>query len=584
MLRTISTSLLALGVAAALQAQSPCFITPVGTDLLLGDDTTAQGLPLGFTFTYAGVPYTDVCVCSNGYIWFGATSIAGGDFSPTEAELLSGAPRFCPMWTDMNPSLPGSGHVYFDNSTPGQAVITYNGVYAFGSTNPCTMQIVLDSTNSIRVSYGASMYSATGQASAILGASPGAGALSNPVSFATRPVSILSDNFAEVIPATAGVPLPYANDSFLFLPSNPGYTVADSGCTPNQLPAPARWDLVGDGCPARTGPSLYETFTVNNPADLSGLDLSFLPAGGNDYLALPGLSPVYFTAYANNLLAGDDVAIPVTLPFSFPFNGGLETQIHVSSNGFVTIGATNPGSGCCTGSVATMLSGPPRISGYWEDLNPAAAGAVYADLDPATGEFVVSWAGVVEYGQTVPHDFQIALSPSGQFTIRWLSVTQGNGTFLSGYSQGGNTPDTGSTDLSAVNGRSVTSTVVLPLTLAPTAGNFPQVGGTASLDVGNVQALPNGVFSILLISSEAPGGIPLDALGLTGCTAYVNLPEFLSVFALTLGAPTANYSLPIPLDPALYNASFMTQAVSDDLNANAFGYRLSNGVRMNLGL
>ena len=101
-----------LAAPAALQAQD-CFNLNLGTNLGLIDDSTAQGLSLGFTFNFGGVAYTDICVCSNGFIWLGPTSVAGGDYTPTEAELLSGAPRICPLWTDFNPSAVGSGKVYY---------------------------------------------------------------------------------------------------------------------------------------------------------------------------------------------------------------------------------------------------------------------------------------------------------------------------------------------------------------------------------------------------------------------------------------------------------------------------------------
>src|SRR5205823_6305833 len=47
-------------LAAALPAQSPCFELNLGTDLQLSDDSTAQGLQLGFTFNFSTVGYTAV--------------------------------------------------------------------------------------------------------------------------------------------------------------------------------------------------------------------------------------------------------------------------------------------------------------------------------------------------------------------------------------------------------------------------------------------------------------------------------------------------------------------------------------------
>jgi hypothetical protein len=580
MLRKVTASLLALGVAAAVSAQGPCFDLALGTNLALTDDSNSAALPLGFSFTYNGVTYTDICVCSNGYIWLGPVAGAA-DFSPTEAELLAQAPRICPMWTDLNPGAAGSGQVYFDASVPGVAKITWAGVFRFGSTDQNSMQVVLDASSSVTVTYGP----CTTAANPIVGASPGVGSISNPVSLATRPVVITQNNFAQVITAAAGTPFVYSNTKMLWSPTSPGYLISDVSCTPNSLPVPATSQSVGIGCPAPAGPSLYETFGAANAADLSGLNLTLLPSGTTDYIALPNLSPAWFSGFTATLGAGDDTTHLVTLPFSFPYNGGVETQIYVSSNGFFTLGATNPGSGCCTGNVTTMLAGSPRLSGWWEDLDASAGGAVYADLDALTGEFVVTWNAVPEYlAPANVNSFQIALSPSGSMTWRWQTVVGTGGPYLAGYSKGGNSADPGVANLSAVNGATISTTVVRPLTIAAATGSRPQLGGTFTVNASNIQSLPNGVFSILLISTEIPGGLPLDVLGLTGCTAYVQLPEVASFFNLTLGAATTSWSTPLPLDNSLFGLSLMSQAISDDLTANAFGYRVSNGLRWNFGL
>jgi len=580
MLRKVTATILALSVAAAVSAQSPCFDLSLGTNLALTDDSNSAALPLGFSFTYNGVTYTDICVCSNGYIWLGPVAGAA-DFSPTEAELLAQAPRICPMWTDLNPGAAGSGKVYYDASVPGIAKITWAGVFRFGSTDQNSMQVVIDASSSVTVTYGA----CTTAANPIVGASPGVGSVSNPVSLATRPLVITQNNFAQVITAAAGTPFVYSNTKMLWSPTSPGYLISDVSCTPNSLPVPATSQSVGIGCPAPAGPSLYETFSATNVPDLSGRDLTLLPSGSTDYIAIPGISPAWFSGFTANLAAGDDTTHLVTLPFAFPYNGGTQTQIYVSSNGFLTLGATNPGSGCCSGSVTTMLAGSPRLSGWWEDLDASAGGGVFADLDALTGEFVVTWNAVPEY--LTPgniNTFQIALSPSGSMTLRWQTVGGTGGPYLAGFSKGGNSADPGAANLSAVNGASVSGTVVRPLTIAAATGSRPQLGGTFTVNASNIQSLPNGVFSILLISTEIPGGLPLDVLGLTGCTAYVQLPEIASFFNLTLGAATTSWSTPLPLDNSLFGLSLMSQAISDDLTANAFGYRVSNGLRWNFGL
>ncbi len=584
MLRTTLACLVAATLAAPATSQSPCFDLVLGTNLNLGDDTTAQGLPLGFTFTYAGVAYTDICVCSNGYIWFGATSVPGGDFSPSEAELLAGAPRLCPMWNDFNPSIPGSGQVWFNNTNPGVATVTWAGVFSFGTTTPSSMQVTFAADNSITITYG-SIVPPAGQPVAILGASPGGGAASNPVSFATLPLTITGDTFAEAIPSPAGTPLPYAGQKILFTATSPGFVASDIACTPNTLPGPAAALPVGIGCPSPGGPSLYETFSPANPnVDLSGLDLSLEPTGPDSYLAQPGLSSTWFAGFTNNLGAGDDTATAVTLPFAFPYNGASVATIYVSSNGFLTLGDANPGSGCCAGSAPQLFNGPPRVAGWWKDLNPAASGGVYADLDALSGDFVVTWDSVPEFGTASANTFQIALSPTGRITTRWQSVARVSGTFLAGYSPGNGVAPLPPTDLSTVTATPVGNSIVLPLAQAPLGDSRPVVGSTFNIGVDNIALFPNGVLTMLFISTELPGGLPLDSLGLTGCTAYVALPELTTRTNVTVAQLSTFFSIGIPADPSLYGVELMSQAASDDATANAFGFRLSNGLLWQLGL
>ena len=581
MLRSLLSSALAASFAASLLAQSPCFDTNFGPSLALGDDQVTAPLPLGFSFTYNGVVHSSISVCANGYLVLGSTNVAtlnGGDYSPTLAEMATGGARICPYWNDFNPTIAGSGQVYFDNSTPGVARVSWIRVYTYGTTLPGTMQISLFANNTFTVAYGTLGTTSTFQANtAIIGASPGVATPT--VNFATRPLNIATNAFAQVITCAPGQLLPYANSKWLFTPTNPGYVVTDVTCTSNV----ATSTVVGAGCPAAASPTLYEQFSANNAPDLSGLNLSFLPSG-NDYIALPGLSPVWFAGAGTPLLALDDSSHLVPLPFAFPFNGANETSIYVSSNGFLTIGGTDPGDGCCTGDPAVLVSGPARIAAWWEDLDPTSGGTVEHALDAGTGEFVISWRNVPEYGAATPINVQIALSPTGQFTIRWQNVSLNTGFFLAGYSRGGNVQNSGAADLSTVNGLTVPGTQVFPLTLSVPTGSVPTIGSNYTLDTNNIASLPNGVFSILLISNELPGGFPLDGFGLTGCTAYIALPELLSYFNLTLGAPTTTYLIAIPNTPAFVGVQLMSQAISDDLTANAFGYRVSNGVRWTIGI
>jgi hypothetical protein len=584
MIRSLTLALLSAAIAAPALSQTPCFNTSLGTNLALGDDDTAQGLSLGFPFTYDGVAYTQICVCSNGYIWLGATSVAGGDFSPTEAELRNGAPRICPLWSDYNPAAQGSGQIYFDNSTPGFARITWAGVFAYGSTIPNDMQVTLDASSNITVSYGTITAPGSG-GSVIIGASAGGGATTTSASFATRPTFIPSNNFAEELLLNGNAPMPYGNARIQWTSAGSGYAITDVACVPTQLPHPARAATFGSGCPSGS-PSLYELFGPVFAADLSGRTLTFAPAGSLNYAVTQGASSAWFSGFSNVLPLGDDQTAPVNLPFAFPWNGIQINRIQVCSNGFLTLGNANPGAPF-NPSVTAMLSGPARMSGFWGDLNPpasSAGGGVFADVDAATGDFVVTWNAVPEYGTTNFNSFQIALRPTGGFAIRWQAVQATANLFLAGYSRGGGSPLTPPTDISEVTTSSVSNVIQNPMTLAPAAASLPSVGATFTQDAGGIPAFPNGVVSILFTGVEAVTPVPLGGAGLPGCTAYLQVPELFSTLQLTLGVPTTSFSYSIPNDPLLIGAEFVSQAITDDVAANAFGFRVSNGVRWMIGL
>jgi hypothetical protein len=109
------------------------------------------------------------------------------------------------------------------------------------------------------------------------------------------------------------------------------------------------------------------------------------------------------------------------------------------------------------------------------------------------------------------------------------------------------------------------------------------LGSTFALTASGIAPLPNGAITILLLGTEIPP-VPLDMLGLAGCSAHLALPEIASFLNASMGNPTTSWSLALPLDQSAYGMSLMAQAVSSDLAANSFGFRVSNGLRWTFGL
>ena len=68
--------------------------------------------------------------------------------------------------------------------------------------------------------------------------------------------------------------------------------------------------------------------------------------------------------------------IQATLPWAFPYQGGgLTNTLWVCSNGWVSLQATT--STDSSETVAELLSGPTRVFGMWDDLDPSPSSSRY---------------------------------------------------------------------------------------------------------------------------------------------------------------------------------------------------------------
>jgi hypothetical protein len=166
------------------------------------------------------------------------------------------------------------------------------------------------------------------------------------------------------------------------------------------------------------------------------------------YVAIPAVagSPVTADIYINfdpsGLVLGDDDAVQVSLPFSFPFCGTGYTAAWVGSNGFVTfgIGDANP-----SASGNALRIGAPRICGLWGDLDPTTGGVITAK--EVGGNFQVTFINVPEFYFGGLNSFTITLRPDGTHRVDYGSLGALLDT-VAGRSPGGGAPDPGMTDLS----------------------------------------------------------------------------------------------------------------------------------------
>ncbi|MEA4883951.1 MAG: PKD domain-containing protein [Clostridia bacterium] len=112
-------------------------ISAVGTEITLSDDGS-QLVDLPFTFPFYGQPKTQVRICSNGYLTFGAS---GSSWS-NAAIPSSAAPNdlLAVFWDDLNPS--AGGHVYYLADDEG-FIVQWDSIPRLGSGGPYTFQAIL---------------------------------------------------------------------------------------------------------------------------------------------------------------------------------------------------------------------------------------------------------------------------------------------------------------------------------------------------------------------------------------------------------------------------------------------------------
>ncbi len=460
-----------------------------GDPLPVGDDGSVE-LFMPFTFEICGQPFNSLFVNGNGNLTFGAPN---GDFSESIVEFLSGPPRIAGLWDDLNP---GAGGTVFFQQTSNTFTVTYQNVPEFIATGANTFSIKLQkSSNHVDVTYGA-LTATDGLAGVSCGVAITSGferpenltqnngrknlkqqpavfelfGPGNLLDLAGRTVKYnakasFDDDFEhndslsqarhislpfhteEVRDFTDIAPLGDDVDFFEFdldageflavevvrggIDSVIGIFDADTG---DLL---ALDDDGGDGLLSRLLVQAPEDFHLA-VAVSTFPDLDFSGDGGES-----GRYVLQITKYEGTLVAaGDDTSTPVSLDFTFPFQGSNWTSLFLNSNGNLTFGA---GSTDFSPSVAEFLAGPPRIAPRWDDLD-AGDGLVIAspdDDDKITFHFV----SVPEFFSTSPNYFSVELDEDGDFKFDYLATSRTDG--LTGVTEGGGAADPGETNLSA---------------------------------------------------------------------------------------------------------------------------------------
>lgn len=127
----------------------------------LADDVMLTSIPIGFSFSFCGVTYTNVSACSNGWISLSnasATAAVGRNNTTANATTI-GAGFLFAFWDDLNGA--GDGAYYQTSGTSPNRVFTFEFANwgSFTGSGNCNMQVKLyENGNVIEYWYGTSTY------------------------------------------------------------------------------------------------------------------------------------------------------------------------------------------------------------------------------------------------------------------------------------------------------------------------------------------------------------------------------------------------------------------------------------------
>ena len=503
-------------------------VVPAGATQLvgIGDDASVDSATVGGTL--------GVFIGSNGWLATGAGNST--QWVPTPSLFLNNPNTAVTSWTDLQPNAAGSGGIWYSESGT-VATVTYDGVYGWGSTGLNTFSIEYDTaTGTFAMEWAA------------IG-------LANPedllIGFGLGGTSI-----------------------------NPGPTNI-SAAVPFSitLPAVAAVSSTGAGCGAGLVYGSFYEVSAPGAQDLAGMIMTGTWNG---------------TSYDVTVAAGQGISVP---PGSAELLGlGDNTQFDLStiggtlglyagSNGWLATGNGNNPSG--VPSVSVFLNNPSTGVYAWTDLQPDAVGSgqVYYDETGTVGR--LTYDGVYGRGTTDPNDLQISYdTATGDFAIEFGAIAATNPEAqLVGYSAAGSYADPGATDISAAP-FAVYGSDVLDLQLDPLGAPIQGVSAVA-FDVAT-NNIPSGITSHIGIVGLSVPGLPLDAIGMTGC--FLNSALDFVTLDIGVGANGSHTWNVLTIPPVSFGVlngfRFHAQAVVFGVPNNSFlglGAISSNGLTCTIG-
>jgi hypothetical protein len=151
-----------------------------------------------------------------------------------------------------------------------------------------------------------------------------------------------------------------------------------------------------------------------NSYDMQSTGVRFT-RNGSSY-ALSKIDGTFRSALGSRVVLGDDDSAAVAIPFSFPFYGAAQTAAFINSDGNITFGEEDKTS--TDRNLARMLSGPPRVSPFFADLDPTmGSGRIF--VNAAADQYTVTWCSVRGFDSTHTTTVQATLLPDGSVELKY---------------------------------------------------------------------------------------------------------------------------------------------------------------------
>lgn len=335
----------------------------------------------------------------------------------------------------------------------------------------------------------------------------------------------VSDNFGTTVPGT----ISFTGLNAVFTPNAPlvinrTYTVTLSGAIESK-----------DGQGLKPLTWTFNTSTDTTPLQLSSHHVTDNGAysGAGNIFAYEDIS----TTGANSGVTGDDSSGSIPIGFTFSFYGTNYSSAYVSTNGFLTFGASNS---TYSNYQFPSNDGIPRIAAWFDDLYiDGPAKIVYEVKGVAPNRrLIVQWNQVRHFSGSTRGDFEIILyEGSNNIQLQYLNANltpYANGSSATvGLNKGDGIDNTLYSYNTAYlsNGRSITFipastyglTTLTPLNLA--VGVSRSVGVYAffnkPLDVSTIA----GSFSLVKTAGSVPVGMSMTVGVGAGNSVLFSLPS-----------------------------------------------------------